>query len=347
MVMEKQRILTVGGGSGQFTLLSGLRSASSAQITAVVSMVDSGGSSGRLREEYGTLPPCDVLKCILALSPDCDYAEKILLKKFRTNEKLRGHNAGNMLLTMLSRYSGEWPAAIETLSEILNVQGRILPVTLDKATLVAELTDGNQIYGENAIDIPYRKVRSEIRSIFLVPHHKARISAYPPVIEAISDADYIIIGPGDLYTSIMPSLVVPGIKEAIQRAKASIFYVINIMTKFGETQNYSGFDFIQKIEACIERKIDAAIYNTRRPPREILEKYRLHNSEFVRNDPSIGWRQDRTLFASDLLSIEGGKIWHHPDKLAMAASQLISRSTCFKMDKQRQAHESGRGQACL
>ena len=203
------KIVTIGGGSGQYALLAGLRDLESLDITAIVSMVDSGGSTGRLRDELGILPPGDALKCILALSPHRDIARTIFLKRFTADRRLVGHNAGNMLITMLSRYTGSFPSGIQALAEILDVRGRILPVTIDKATLVAELTDGTRIYGETAIDMPRGTQREKIRDVFLVPHHSDTITVYPPVLKAIRQADMIVIGPGDLFTSIVPSLIVP------------------------------------------------------------------------------------------------------------------------------------------
>jgi uncharacterized cofD-like protein len=167
MKNEEQTLVTIGGGSGQFALLSGLRNLDGINITAVVSMVDSGGSTGRLRDELGILPPGDVLKCILALSPHHDIARILFLKRFIKDRRLKGHNAGNMLLTMLSQYTGSFPTGVQALGEILDAKGTILPVTIDKATLVAELTDGTHIYGETAIDIPRGTQLEKIRSVFL------------------------------------------------------------------------------------------------------------------------------------------------------------------------------------
>ena len=195
-------------------------------------MVDSGGSTGRLRDELGILPPGDILKCILALSPHQEIARHILLKRFQCDRRLKGHNAGNMLLTMLGRYTGSFPTGVRALAEILDVRGSILPVTLSRATLVAELTDGSRIFGENAIDRPEHAQRESIRDVFLVPHHGDSISVHPPVIDAICDADLILIGPGDLFTSILPNFAVPGVVEAIQKTGAHICYVLNIMTIF-------------------------------------------------------------------------------------------------------------------
>ncbi len=268
MKNEEQKLVTIGGGSGQFALLSGLRDLDGIKITAVVSMVDSGGSTGRLRDELGILPPGDVLKCILALSPHHDIARVLFLKRFTKDRRLQGHNAGNMLLTMLSQYTGSFPTGVQALGEILEDKGTILPVTVDKATLVAELTDGSHIYGETAIDIPRGTQREKIRNVFLVPHHSDSISVYPPVIKAINSADYVIIGPGDLFTSIIPNLIVPGVKEALQETSAKILYIINIMTKFGETHNFTGLDFVRKLEESIERQVDGIIYNAEKPDKK-------------------------------------------------------------------------------
>ncbi|MBU1340972.1 MAG: YvcK family protein, partial [Proteobacteria bacterium] len=246
MEIKEKQIVTIGGGSGQFILLSGLRDLEDTQITAVVSMVDSGGSTGRLRDELGILPPGDILKCILALSPYQNACRSILLKRFKNDRRLAGHSAGNMLLTMLSRYTGNFPAGVAALAEILDVDGTILPVTIDRATLVAELTDGSRIYGEEAIDLPRGTQRERIKDVFLVPHHHDSISVFPPVLDAIEKADYIFIGPGDLFTSIIPNLIVPGVKEALQNTGAKIYFTVNIMTKFGETHNFSGKDFVIK-----------------------------------------------------------------------------------------------------
>ncbi|UCF91919.1 MAG: YvcK family protein, partial [Desulfobacterales bacterium] len=294
------------------------------ETTAVVSMVDSGGSTGRLRDELGILPPGDVLKCILALSPHRDMARAIFLKKFTLDRRLQGHNAGNMLLTMLSRYTGSFPAGIQALAEILDARGSILPVTIDKATLVAELTDGTRIYGETAIDVPRGTQREKIRDVFLVPHHSDSISVYPPVIDAIEGADYIIIGPGDLFTSIIPSLIVPGVKEALQKTKAPVLYVVNIMTKFGETHNFTGRDFVRKLENSIHRQVDGIIYNTKKPDTDLLNQYLAQKAEFVEIDGPDDWYGLRKIYAADILDTSGGIVRHDSKKLAAFLNQIFS-----------------------
>ncbi len=327
MKNEEQTLVTIGGGSGQFALLSGLRDLDGIKITAVVSMVDSGGSTGRLRDELGILPPGDVLKCILALSPHHDIARILFLKRFTKDRRLQGHNAGNMLLTMLSQYTGSFPTGVQALAEILDDKGTILPVTIDKATLVAELTDGSHIYGETAIDIPRGTQREKIRNVFLVPHHSDSISVYPPVIKAINSADYVIIGPGDLFTSIIPNLIVPGVKEALQETNATILYIINIMTKFGETHNFSGLDFVRKLEESIERQVDGIIYNSEKPDKKLVEQYMEQKAEFVEIDKNDDCWGNRSIYISNMLDIAGSIVRHDSKKLAVLIQEIISQNT--------------------
>jgi uncharacterized cofD-like protein len=283
-------------------------------------MMDSGGSTGRLRDELGTLPPGDILKCILALSPHQEMARAIFQKRFKKDRRLKGHNAGNMLLTMLSRYTGSFPAGVQALAEILDVRGEILPVTIDRATLVAELTDGSRIFGESAIDTPRGHQRETIRDVYLVPHHSDAITVYPPVLKAIAEADIIILGPGDLFTSIIPNLIVPGLKEKLGAVSAPIYYIVNIMTKFGETNRFQACDFIATLEGFTGRKIDAAIVNARRPDNRLLALYRRQKSDFVGLGSSV---PDCRLIGEDLLETSGDVIRHDPQKLASLITHLI------------------------
>ncbi|MFA5905863.1 MAG: gluconeogenesis factor YvcK family protein [Desulfobacula sp.] len=324
MEARDKRIVTIGGGSGQFALLSGLRDLEDAQISAIVSMVDSGGSTGRLRDELGILPPGDILKCILALSPYQNACRSILLKRFKKDRRLKGHSAGNMLLTMLSRYTGNFPAGVAALAEILDVDGTILPVTLDRATLVAELTDGKRIYGEEAIDLPRGTQRERIKDVFLVPHHHASISVYPPVLDTIEQADYIFIGPGDLFTSVIPNLIVPGVKEALQMTSAKIIFIINIMTKFGETHHFSGKDFVIRLEERLGQKVDGIIGNSTKPSQKILAIYSEQKSDFVFIDPADSFWDDRDLHLSDILDTNTMIVRHDSGKLVHTIKKIIS-----------------------
>lgn len=317
------RVVTIGGGSGQFALLSGLRELEGIDVTAVVSMMDSGGSTGRLRDELGTLPPGDILKCVVALSPHHTFARVILQKRFEKDQRLVGHNAGNMLLTMLSRYTGSFPSGVAALSEILEARGMILPVTTDQATLVAELTDGSRIFGEQAIDMPRGHQREKIRDVFLVPHHSDTIHVYPPVIDAIVKADYILVGPGDLFTSIIPNLIVPGVADALRASRAGVVYIMNLMTKYGETHNFGATDFVERLEAYLGKKVDGVIYNSRPPEEEICGMYRAQKSECVFLDPGNSFWAERKVFAGDLLETDGAVLRHHPRKLAALLQSIF------------------------
>jgi uncharacterized cofD-like protein len=278
-------------------------------------MTDSGGSTGRLRDELGTLPPGDILKCVLALSPHRESARELLLKRFESSRRLAGHNAGNMLLTMLSQYAGSFPEGIQALAEMLDARGEILPVTTVKATLVAELTNGERIFGESAIDLPRGHQREKISSVFLVPHHTSKVSVFPPVLEKIARADLILIGPGDLYTSIVPNLLVPGVRKALQKTPARIVYLANIMTKFGETDHYYAEDFIDEVERYVGRSLDEVIYNNHRPSAQVLERYAAQKSSFVEFRNMARARQRFRLLSCDLLDTDSGVVRHDTEKL--------------------------------
>jgi len=323
---KKQNIVTIGGGSGQSVLLSGLRDLEGIDITAIVSMTDNGGSTGRLRSELGVLPPGDILKCLIALSPHRDSAEKILLERFQTDGRLYGHNAGNLLLAMLSKYAAGFPEVIEAFSEILDIRGTILPVSLDHAVLVAELTDRTRIYGENVINKPQNSTREKIEDIFLVPQHGDAISVYPPVIKAINRADYIIIGPGDMFTSIIPNLIVPGVKEALNKTNAIILYIMNIMTTFGETHHFTAYDFVKKLEEFLGKTMDGIIYNTKKPNKEILKQYLQRKSVFVEIDQKDKKWNKYKIYASNILEAREGIVKHNSNKLSLVIRDIISTS---------------------
>jgi uncharacterized cofD-like protein len=321
----KRNVVTIGGGSGQYALLSGLRDMEGISIQAVVSMMDSGGSTGRLRDELGTLPPGDILKCVLALSPYQDATRSLLQKRFQKDRRLRGHNAGNMLLTMLSRYTGSFPSGVSALAEILDAKGKILPVTIDPATLVAELTDGTRIYGESAIDMPRGHQREKIKDVFLVPHHTDAIRVYPPVVDALENADFIILGPGDLFTSIIPNLIVPGVRETIAASSADLIYIINIMTKYGETQNFKCSDFVRHLESFTGRHVDSVVYNATIPGEDLRSLYASQKSEVVQQDFEAPFWGRRQVHRADLLEMSGSVIRHDSEKLASLLQPSFSR----------------------
>lgn len=321
---KKQKIVTIGGGSGQYILLSGLSELEGIELTSIVSMVDSGGSTGRLRDEFGILPPGDALKCVLALSANREVARKILLTKFQSDNRLNGHNAGNMLIAMLAQYAGNFPDGINALGEILNIKGRVLPVTVDKATLVAELENGEFIYGETAIDIPTLDIAREIKRTFLVPHHTNEMKAYGPVLEAIRDADYIIVGPGDLYSSITPNFLVPGVVEELKNSKAKLIYIVNIMTKFGESDNYTALHFVEKIESLIGKAFDYVLVNDGTVDDGIMVRYREQKASMVLINEEMQANSEKYII-DNFLSNVGEVVRHDSSKLANSIDLIVKQ----------------------
>lgn len=309
------KVVTIGGGTGQFTLLSALKDFD-IDLTAIVSMVDSGGSTGRLRDEYGILPPGDILKCLIALS-SYKEARQILQIRFLSNEKLKNHNPGNLLLVFLYQYlGGNFIGAVEALGEILNIKGRVLPVTTDKATLVAELETGELIYSEAEIDT--RKKSESIKRTFLVPH-SGKLEINLEAKNKIEEADYIFIGPGDLFTSITPNFLVPGVKESIKNSKSKIIYILNIMTKFGETNGFSASLFQEKIENYLGRTVDFILINNRLPSAQVLEKYKEERAQPVQDDLP----ENKNFIRADLIA-EKGLARHDVDKLKKVIIQILN-----------------------
>lgn len=303
------KIVTLGGGTGQFTLLQALRDFP-LEITAIVSMADSGGSSGRLRDELGALPPGDILKALLALSTlPGNTARELLLHRF-SEGALKDHNAGNMLLTILSQYSGSFLDAVKALGEILKIKGTVLPVTVGQITLRARLENGEEIVGEKNIDVPDSPTRPRIKEVWLEPNS----FALSETLRAIKDADRLFIAPGDLYTSIIPVLLVRGVKEALKESRAQIIYVCNTMTKPGETTGLRASDFVRIIENHSGRKLDALICNSARPNEAVTARYMTERREPVEVDLSADW-DGRQVISADLLAA-GELARHNPLKIA-------------------------------
>jgi len=257
---KKPKIVTIGGGSGVSALLSEFRKVF--DVTAVVSMMDSGGSSGRLRDEHSILPPGDILQCISELLPDDDYHRKwrdLLKYRFRKGEGLKGHSLGNLLLAAAYDWEGGTPFGIESVCQLLNIQGRVLPITLNDVDLIAKLNDGTDVISETHIDLR-TNIEKTIEYIYL----SRRAQIYKPVVQAILEADHIVIGPGSLFTSILPNFLVEGLPEALLQSQAPKTYVINLVTDPTETNGYKASDFIKKIEEyyCDGTLVDYAILNT-------------------------------------------------------------------------------------
>lgn len=315
-----KKVVTIGGGSGQFVLLSALKQIPDISITAIVSMSDSGGSTGMLRDEYGVLPPGDILKCLIALSPYRD-ARDILQARFTKHEKLNGHNAGNLLLTFLSeRTGGDFASAVDALGEILKVEGSVVPVTLDKHTLGVELESGERIYGEALIDVPRGERKAKIVDAFLVPHNGS-LSVNEHALRALREADVIVVSAGDLYTSIVPNLLFKEVGETIAKnTSAPLYYLSNIMTKHGETDGFAVSDFLAVLGRYIPRSFDAVVYNTATPSEQTQKQYTKEKAHPV----VLGEVGDVRVVERDLLSETNGLVRHDTEKIARACAELFT-----------------------
>lgn len=284
----------IGGGSGSYTVLKGLKEYP-VQLFSIVSMFDSGGSTGRLRNELGVLPPGDVRRCVIALADEDN--ENVLRELFlyRFEGGVQDHSLGNLVLTAAEKKYGNIGEGIKKLSKVLNLRGQVLPVSLDNAQLCAKLEDGKVIRGETNIDIADAE-RGKISEAFLEPVAEAN----PDAKEAILDADVVIIGPGDLYTSLVPNLLVNGIPEALRKTRAKIVYVCNIMTKKGETDGFLASDFVAEIENYISRSVDHVICNENNLNRVLLDRYRMENKFPVVFDLA----HDHRVMIADIVSQE-------------------------------------------
>lgn len=307
-----KNIVVIGGGTGVYTVLSGLKKHPH-NLSAIVSMADDGGSTGALREDFGILPPGDIRRALVALSDSEESLSSLF--NYRFNEGLfNGHNFGNLFIAALERITGDFEQAIEEASRLLRVRGSVIPVTLDNSRLFAELENGDVIEGETNIDIPKHDPTLRIKHVYLEPLARANKRA----LKAVREAHLIVIGPGDLYTSIIPNLLVHGIASTIKKSSARKVYVCNIMTKLGETNGFGAADFMREIERYLGKGvIDTVLVNKRPPRRSRLLYYLYHDgSEPVKNN----FEKMEKLYnvvETDLLR-EGGLVRHDPDKLATA-----------------------------
>ena len=307
------KIVVVGGGTGLAALLRGLKSYTS-NLTAIVTVGDDGGSSGRLRRELGVQPPGDVRNCMEALAEKEELISDLFSYRFESGT-LAGHSLGNLLIAgMTERYSN-FLYGIEHVSQLLDLRGRVYPSTLDQMVLTASFEDGRSIAGETAI----RSTPGHIKKLQLSP---SECRPLPEVLEAIAEADLIVLGPGSLYTSILPNLLVKGIPEKIAQAKALCIYVCNIMTEPGETDAYTASDHVNAlIEHCGQNLIDAVLAATETVPEQVLENYRAQGSVPVRGDREAIERQNIAYFEKSFY-LGGDVIRHNPKQLGRELLRL-------------------------
>lgn len=271
-ILEKgPRIVVVGGGTGLSMLLHGLKEYTS-NITAIVTVADDGGSSGRLRQDFDVLPPGDIRNCLVALADAEPLMGKLFQFRFDKGTELGGHSFGNLFITAMSKVAGNFDAAIKESSKVLAIRGRVLPSTLDKVTLEAEHLDGTRTIGESQIP----SAKSPIKKIYLRP---ANCRPTDEAIDAIKKADAIILGPGSLYTSIMPNLLVGNMYHAVASSRAVKIYICNIMTQKGETDGYKASDHLKSlIEHTTTGIVDYCVVNTSKISEEMLSKYKTEDS---------------------------------------------------------------------
>ena len=271
------RVVALGGGTGLSALLAGLKFFTN-NITAIVTVTDTGGSSGRLRDEMDVLPPGDIRNCLVALADAEPLIRDLFQYRFEEGDGLTGHSFGNLFITALSKVTGDFEKAIRASSKVLAIRGRVIPSSLEKVTLVGEFKDGTTAEGETTItgqNKPLRRIR-------LKP---ADCTATPEALEAIENADLIILGPGSLYTSILPNVLIREIREALLKSEACKVFVINIMTQPGETDGFSAYDHVRVFtEHTDPRLIDACFVNVKEIPQILIHKYREKTADLVKLD---------------------------------------------------------------
>jgi uncharacterized cofD-like protein len=315
------KIVAIGGGTGLSTLLRGLKKYS-ANITAIVTVADDGGSSGRLRRENKVLPPGDIRNCLAALADEEKLLTELFQYRFRAGNGLLGHSFGNLFLTAMSDITGDLEQAISASSKVLAVRGEVLPATLCDVNLWAELADGRRIEGESSIT----EAGGSIRTIGCTP---ANPPALPKALQAIREADFIIIGPGSLYTSVIPNLLVPEIASEIAQRQIPRIYVCNMMTQPGETQGYTVADHIRAIDsACGQPLFTAVLAQRKVPSAKALIRYAQEQSHPVFLDREAVAQLGRRIVLANVMEEdpETGYVRHNPQQLARVLLRWYSRA---------------------
>lgn len=329
---QKKEIVVIGGGTGAPMVLTGLKKYRDfVRLAAVIAMTDSGGSAGRLRDEFGYLPVGDVRRALVALARDDDEDDELLRKlflhRFTTNGDMSGHSFGNLFLNALTDILGSEEEAILAATRVLRVTGKVLPVTHEKVELTATYDDGTTIVGEHEIDEPGEAVHGKITALSVTP--EARITSRTK--EALLNADLIIFGPGDLYTSILANTVISGFKEAIQETKGRVMYISNLMTKWGQTTDMSLTDHVKVLAEYIGKMPDFVLANNSPLPTDLMKKYEeqhefpvVLDSENLTGTVIIG----DFLASEEIVRVQGdvlkrSLIRHDSDKLAKTIIGLL------------------------
>lgn len=330
--MRPKNIVTIGGGTGSFTLLTGLKKYP-INISAIVSMADDGGSTGVLRDELGVLPPGDVRQCLVALSESSDTLRQLMNYRFE-NGGLKGHSFGNLFLSALEKITGDFAEGVAEAAKILNVKGEVIPVTQKDTRLFMELKNGKKLAGENEINHNYDIEKVEIKKIYLSPKARANEKA----LQKIKEADLIIIGPGNHYCSVAPNLLVKGIPEAIKKSKAKVVYNCNLVNKKGHTEKFTLDDYVNSINGYLgAKRVDFVTFNIKKPNVKLVEKYKKLGETLVEFDETYLANRKYQVIKKDILSrqkvvfdkadaVAQGRsfIRHDPDKLAGVLMEILN-----------------------
>lgn len=318
--LNNRRIVVIGGGSGLSIMLKGLKKASK-NITAIVSVGDDGGSSGIIREDLGVLPPGDIRSCLVALADDESEMAKLLSYRFDSG-LLKGQSFGNLFIVAMNYIKGNFAEAVKAVSDVLKISGTVLPVTLEDMRIVAELANGEKVMGESCIPVVSQAMESPISRIWIDPPN-ARAFRY--CIEAILDAEIIVLGPGSLYTSVIPNLLIEGIQTALNKSTAIKIYCCNIMTQFGETDRYTVADHLRAIENHSEKQLfDYVCYNTNTDIHpHILARYKTKNAQIVLLGDLSVYQKKYRLIADDFLTSQDNYIVHDTEKIIWHLSKIL------------------------
>lgn len=317
-----KNIVTIGGGTGSYTVLSGLKYVPDLNITALVSMADDGGSTGVLRDELGVLPPGDVRQCLIALSEHDSILRKVMGYRF-SEGSLSGHSFGNIFLAVLEKVSGDFVHGVEIASEILKIKGKVIPMTNNKANLIITLSDGAQLLGEDVIN--HAQLQKEgVKSI----SYREDVHLNEHACEAILNADCIVLGPGNYYCSMLPSLIVKGCKEALMKTQAKIIFPVNLTNKQGHTMHWGVTEYVTDIEKYIGRKIDYVLINNELPSQEQIDFYQLQEGDgvlVIDDYKGDNGRRDH-LLSHAIITQQPGDIIFGTRSFIRHGSQLISKA---------------------
>ncbi len=309
-MIKKKKIACLGGGNAMPRgILEGLKHYKNIDISAICAMLDSGGSSGRLRRDYGILSPGDIRRAFIILANTSPVIEELFNYRFEAGE-LKGHNFANLFIAALELSTNDPEKAFNEMNKILNISHQVLPATLDNSKVCARLENGEIIKGETNIDISKHDGNLKIEQVFLKPEAKA----YYKAVEAIKEADKVVIGPGDLYSTLSQILLARGMSEAIRESKAEVIYICNLMTKHGETNNFSVEDFTEEVEKLLGKEVDKVIYNTTIPEKERLEDYKKKHPELLDIVKPLNLN-NKKFVGAEVLS-KKGSIVHDPYKLS-------------------------------